>query len=205
MRAIILLACAIAVFTSAGCAAIIGQVTTIDAIKKAKACMADVHATPEYQMVAPRLWQFDDTDTAAKLSDPKPLGPAERNALVQVHNKIVLCRQIIILHDNQFAAWETPYWQDYFQRSDEIFYKLASGELPVGIANKMAIESQGKFQADVSRGHADAVQVAEVQQQQAAEAMMQAGAQLAASQPRSHMTTTNCTWMGNTLNCTSMR
>jgi hypothetical protein len=67
----------------------------------------------------------------------------------------------------------------------------------------MAIESQGKFQADVSRGHADAVQVAEVQRQQAAEAMMRAGAQLAASQPR--MTTTNCSWFGNTLNCTSMR
>jgi hypothetical protein len=195
--------CAFAVLALSGCAAIIGQVTAADAIKKAKACFADVHATPEYRMVAARLWQFDDTDTAVKLSDPNPLTPAERNALVQVHNKVAPCRQIIISHDNQFAAWETPYWEDYFQRSDEIFYKLASGELPVGIANKMAIESQGKFQADVSRGHADAVQVAEVQRQQAAEAMMRAGAQLAASQPR--MTTTNCSWFGNTLNCTSMR
>jgi hypothetical protein len=203
MRISTSIVCAFAVLALPGCAAIIGQVTAVDAAKKAKACIADVHATPEYQMVAARLWQFDNTDTAAKLSDPNPLSPAERNALVQVHNRVVPCRQIIISHDNQFAAWETPYWEDYFQRSDEIFYKLASGELPVGIANKMAIESQGKFQSDVSRGHADAVQVAEVQQQQAAEAMMRAGAQVAASQPR--MKTTNCTWLGNTLNCTSMR
>lgn len=204
MRVITSLVCAIAVLTLAGCAAIIGQVTAVDAAKKFKACVADYKSTPEYQTIAARLWQFDDTDTAPKLSDPKPLTPAERNALVLVHNKAVQCRQIIISHDNQFAAWETPYWQDYFQRSDEIFYKLASGELPVGTANKLAIESQGKFQADASRGHADAVQVAEVQRQQAAEAMMQAGGQLAASQPRPHMTTTNCTWLGNTLNCTSM-
>jgi hypothetical protein len=26
-------------------------------------------------------------------------------------------------------AWETPYWEEYFQRSDAIFYKLASGEI----------------------------------------------------------------------------
>ena len=84
----------------------------------------------------------------------------------------------------------------------QFFYRLASGELPVGIANKLAIESNGKFQIDASRGHADAVRVEEAQRQRAAEAMMQAGAQIAASQPK--MTTTNCTWLGNTLNCTSI-
>jgi hypothetical protein len=60
-------------------------------------------------------------------------------------------RQIILAHDNAYAAWETPYWQDYFQRSDQIFYKLASGEISVGLANKLAIESNGKFQTDVWR------------------------------------------------------
>jgi hypothetical protein len=203
MRVVTVSVCAITFFTLAGCAQIIGRVAAVDAADKAKACIAAYRATPEYQLIAPRLWQFDDTDTATKLSDPNPLTPSERNALVQVHNKAVQCRQIIISHDNQFAAWETPYWQDYFQRTDEIFYKLASGELPVGIANKLSIESKGTFQAAASRGNAQAVQAAEVQRQQAAEAMMRAGAQLAASQPR--MTTTNCTWMGNTLNCTSMR
>jgi hypothetical protein len=106
-----------------------------------------------------------------------------------------------VSHDRRYAAWETQYWEEYFQRSDAIFYKLASGEIPVGLANKLSIEGAGKFQTDVSKGHADAVRVEEAQQQRAAEAMMQAGAQLAASQPRT--TTTNCTWLGNTLNCTS--
>ncbi len=194
----------VAVHSLSGCAQIVGRMAAVDAVDKAKACVAAYKATPEYQMIAKRIWQFDDTDTAAKLSDPNPLTPAERDALVQVHNQSARCRQIIISHDNQFAAWETPYWQDYFQRTDEIFYKLASGELPVGAANKLSIESRGTFQAAVSRGNANAVQVAEAQRQQAAEAMIRAGAQIAAnSQPR--MTTTNCTWLGNTLSCTSMR
>jgi hypothetical protein len=114
------------------------------------------------------------------------------------------CRQIIIAHDNQYAAWETPYWQDLFQRGDAIFYKLASGEIPVGLANKLSIESGCKFQADVSRGHADAVRSEEAQRQRDAEAMLQAGTQLLASQQR-QVTSTNCSWFGNTLNCTSMR
>jgi hypothetical protein len=97
----------------------------------------------------------DDTDTADKLSDTKPLSQSERNALVQVHSKMQRCRQIIIEHDNKYAAWETPYWQEFFQRGDAIFYKLASAELPVGLANKLSIESQGKFQTDISKGHAE--------------------------------------------------
>jgi hypothetical protein len=71
------------------------------------------------------------------------------------------CRQIIIGHDTQYAAWELPYWQEYFQRSDAIFHRLASGEISVGLANKLTIESTGKFQVDVSKGHATAVRVEE--------------------------------------------
>jgi hypothetical protein len=37
--------------------------------------------------------------------------------------------------------------QAMHQRADQIFYKLASGELPVGVANKLYIESSGQFQA----------------------------------------------------------
>jgi hypothetical protein len=109
------------------------------------------------------------------------------------------------VHDNTFAAWEVPYWQEAFQRGDEIFYKLASGELSVGIANKLAIESNGKFQTDVSRGHAQAVAIDQERAQRASEAMMQASAQILAAQSQNRVTTTNCSWMGNTLNCTSMR
>ena len=125
-------------------------------------------------MLYTRVWAFDDSDTAAKLSDPATLTAEQRNALVQVHNRQVQCRQIIITHDNRFAAWETPYWEEYFQRTDAIFYKLASGEIPVGLANKLYIESRGKLQVDVSKGHADAVRLEEAQRQLAAEAMLQA-------------------------------
>jgi hypothetical protein len=182
-----------------GCAQIAAQ----EAIKQAKACFEDAKSSPEGQMVYTRLWAFNDTDTAAKLSDPAPLTKDQQNALVQLHNKTLPCRQIIIAHDNRFAAWEAPYWQEFFARSDQLFYKLASGELPVGIANKLAIESNGQFQADVSRGHADAVRVEEAQRQQMAQTLIQANAQIVASQPR--MTTTNCIWLANTLNCTGMR
>jgi hypothetical protein len=108
---------------------------------------------------------------------------------------------MIISDDSRSAAWERPYWLDYFQRSDAIFNKLASRELPVGLANKLTIESNGKFQADVSRGHANAVPVDEAQQQQSAEALMQSSAQITTSQPHSRLTATNCRWVANTLSC----
>ena len=176
-------------------------VTTQQAAKQATNCLQDVRSSPEGQIVYAKLWAFDATDTAAKLSDSNPLTPSERDAFVQVHNNIISCRQMIISDDSRSAAWERPYWLDYFQRSDAIFNKLASRELPVGLANKLTIESNGKFQADVSRGHADAVPVDEAQQQQSAEALMQSSAQIITSQPQSRLTATNCRWVANTLSC----
>lgn len=195
-RGLLLFVAALAI---AGCAQIAAQ----QAKKDATGCAQEARNSPEGQIVYARLWAFDDSDSANKLRDPAPLTKEEQNALVQVHNKIVKCRQIIVSHDMRYAAWETQYWQEYFQRGDEIFARLATGEIPVGVANRLAIESNGKFQLDASRGHADAVRIEEARRQQVAEAMIQAGAQIAASQPR--MTTTNCTWVGNMLNCTSMR
>jgi hypothetical protein len=109
---------------------------------------------------------------------------------------------MIISDGSRSAAWELPYWRDYFQRSDAIFNKLASGDLPVGLANKLTIESNGKFQVDISRNHPDAVTVDEAQQQQAAEALMQASAQITAPQPQSRLTSMNCRWITNALSCT---
>jgi hypothetical protein len=189
----------------ADCVQIIGQLDAQKAARNAKSCFEQVYATPEGQLLSTRLWRFNELDTASKLSDPNPLTKKEQDALVLVHNQLQPCKQIILAHDNNFAAWETPYWQEYFQRSDEIFYKLASGEISVGVANRLAIESNGKFQTDVSRGHAQAVAVDEERQQRASEAMLQAGSQILAAQSQSRVTTTNCSWFGNTLNCTSMR
>ena len=205
MRLFLTMALATLAFALTDCARIVGQLDAQNASKNAKSCLAAVWATPEGQLLSTRLWLANATDTASKLSDPKPLTKPEQEALVFVHNQVQPCRQIILTHDNNFAAWETPYWQEYFQRSDEIFYKLASGELSVGLANRLTIESNGKFQTDVSAGHAQAVAVDEVRQQRASEAMLQAGSQILAAQSQSRVTTTNCSWLGNTLNCTSVR
>jgi hypothetical protein len=145
-----------------------------------------------------RFQRHRSSDTPTKLSDPKPLTKDERDALVRVQSKMQPCRQIIIAHDKSNAAWETPYWQELFQRGDLIFAKLASGD----VANQLSIESVGKFQVDVSKGHADVVRIDEIQRQQAAEAMARAGKEMLASQ---QVTTTNCSWFGNNLDCTSRR
>jgi len=187
-----------------GCA-ITTQLATRQAASNATSCIKEVRSSPEGKIAYVRLWNFDDSDNAAKLTDPKPLTKAEQDALVQTHNRLQRCKQIVLDYDNRYAAWETPYWQEFFQRSDAIFYKLASGELPVGLANKLLIESNGKFQADVSKGHADAVRVDEAQRQIASEMMIQAGTQIMASQPRPQITSTNCSWLGNTINCISSR
>lgn len=200
---------AVPVFAAAlpltNCARIAGQLDAQNAAKNAKSCFEEVWKTPEGELLSVRLWRFNELDNASKLSDPNPLTKKERDSLVVVHNQMQPCKQIILTHDNNYAAWETPYWQEYFQRSDEIFYKLASGELPVGLANRLSIESNGKFQTDISRGHAQAVAVDEAQRQRASEAMLQAGTQILAAQSQSRITTTNCSWIGNTLNCTSIR
>ena len=169
--------------------------------KTGSSCLQDVKSSQEGQIVYAKLWASDATDTADKLSDPNALTPTERDALAQVHNNIISCRQTIISDNSRSEAWKLPYRLDYFKRSDAIFNKLASGELPIGLANKLSIESEGKFQTDLSRSHPDAVPVDEAQQQQAAEALVQASAQITAPDPHSRLSAINCRWIANTLSC----
>jgi hypothetical protein len=181
----------------AGCTLIATQRTA----KSASSCLQDVKSSQEGQIVYAKLWASDATDTTDKISDPNPLTPTERDALAQVHNDIISCRQTIISDNSRSEAWKLPYWLEYFNRSDAIFNKLASGDIPVGLANKLTIESNGKFQADVLRRHPDAVPAEEAQQQQAAEALVQASAQITAPVPQSRLTAINCRWVANTLSC----
>jgi len=197
MRACLLVTLCLVVGGLASCTVIATQ----QSAKSGSSCLQDVKSSQEGQIVYAKLWASDATDTTDKLSDPNPLTPTERDALAQVHNDIISCRQTIISDDSRSAAWELPYWLDYFKRSDAIFNKLASGELPVGLANKLTIESNGKFQADVLRRHPDAVPAEEAQQQQAAEALVQASAQITAPVPQSRLTAINCRWVANTLSC----
>jgi hypothetical protein len=197
MRARLLVTLCVFAGGLAGCTLIATQQTA----KSGNSCLQDVKSSQEGQIVYAKLWASDATDTADKLSDPNPLTPTERDALAQVHNDIILCRETIISDNSRSEAWKLPYRLDYFKRSDAIFNKLASGELPIGLANKLTIESNGKFQADLSRSHPDAVPVDEVQQQQAAEALTQNSAQITAPEPQSRLTSINCRWVANTLSC----
>ena len=88
------------------CARIVGQLDAQNAVKNAKSCSQEVWATAEGQLLSARIWLGNETDTASKLSDPNPLTKKEQDALVVVHNRIQPCQQIILTHDNKFAAWE---------------------------------------------------------------------------------------------------
>jgi hypothetical protein len=185
MKATLLMLCALAL---SGCT-ILTKITALDDAKKAKECFADAKATPEGQLVHQRIWSFDGANTADKLTDAKPLTPDERKALIQYKNRLEPCRKNVVS--------DAPY-QELFQRQDQIFDKLGSGEMPVGLANKLSIESNGQFQLAVSKDHADAVSAEEAQQQRDAEAMLQASAS------QSRVKKPNCSWAGNNLNCTTI-
>ena len=131
-----------------------GRMALDNAKTSVTSCTEEAKASPMGVIVYKRLWAADDTDTADKLSDTKPLSKEERDALVHYRKKILPCRQIIIAHNNQFAPWATPYSQEAFQRQDTIFYKLAGGEMTVGVANKLTIDNLNKLQADIAGGQA---------------------------------------------------
>lgn len=211
MRALSLLSVAIVAQALTACTEMVTPQLGNDPRARFAKCGADNRATPEGQMIAGRLWIGDGSDSAAKLLDPYPLTPAERAALVQIHNKAAQCRQIIIANVDRSAAWQSAYLQDYVQRSDELFNKLESGELPVGLANKLSIESDRRLQAElaggpiIDGGHIPGVRTDQAKREQAAEAVLQESAQIAASQPTPRLPTTYCSWLGNTLNCASLR
>jgi hypothetical protein len=190
-----------------GCAQTIQQSAQQKALDDTKAaltkCFADIRATPEGQLLSKRLWQADSTDTAAKLSDPKPLTQAEKDALVSNHTKSIECRRLADDWANHYALYQLPAMTELYARSDAIFTKLVNGG-PVSEANKASIASSDQFQADLAHAGANA---AAVQEQNNAMVRAQAAQGLAAAmigaQPR--MTTTNCVATGNTLNCNGMR
>ena len=144
------------------------QVATQQTATNVKACLAQAMATPDGELVYRRVWRGDGTDTASKLSDPNPLTPPERDALLRLHAATQPCRQMILDHDRRFATWETPYWQVFFATGDGIRTKLAAGEISVGAANKMFLEAYSQFQVETSKGQA---QASAIEQQQRAAAL----------------------------------
>jgi hypothetical protein len=212
MRAFLYLLIGVVVQALAGCSQLVTQEAAKQARNQFAKCGADNRATPDGQLIAGRLWMGDGTDSAAKLLDPYPLTPGERAALVQMHVRAVQCRQIIMAHIDQAASWQLPYLQQYVQLSDQVFDKLSTGELPVGLANKLSIESDRKLQLDLasgrivdSGGHIEGVRTDQAQRERNADAVLEQSNQIAASQPAPRMPTTYCSWLGDTLNCASLR
>jgi hypothetical protein len=178
-------------------------------------CGAENKASPEGRILGGRLVMGDNSDSPAKLLDPYPLTPAERAALVQVHNKAVQCRQIIIAHAAQSASWQVPYLQEYASRSEQVFGKLESGELPVGMANTLSLESDRKLRDDLADAralknalqntdHPEGVRTQEAQRQRTTEELLAQSSQIAAAQTAPRMPSTYCSWQGNNLNCATL-
>ena len=212
MRASLCLLIGVVVNALAGCSQLVTQQAAKQAQSQFAKCGAQNRASPEGQIIAGRLWMGDGTDSAAKLLDPYPLTPAERAALAQMRSRAAQCRQIIMTRVDQSAAWQLPYLQQYVQRSDQVFDKLAAGELPVGLANKLTIESDRKLQLDLTSGAIGGVDQAtagvrtdEAQRERNADALLEQSNQIAASQTSPRLPTTYCSWLGNTLNCASLR
>lgn len=67
MRAVTIFAAVFALQVLTGCAQIMAQQALKDARANFDKCVADNKASPEGQLLAPRLWAGDGTDTAAKL------------------------------------------------------------------------------------------------------------------------------------------
>lgn len=211
MRAFSFYLAAFALQALTACTQLVTQEAAGEARAKFAKCGAENRATPEGQLIAGRLWMGDGTDSAAKLLDPYPLTPTERAALVQLHDRAVQCRQVILAHVDKNGAWQSPYLQEYIQRSDQLFSKLASGEIPVGLANKLSMESDRKLQDDLAGGplfgdgHIDGIRTDQARRERTADAVLAQSDQIAASQPGPRMPTTYCSWFGNTLNCASLR
>jgi hypothetical protein len=201
MRALSLLLTVSALSALTGCAQLLAQDTSPDSRGKFKKCMAETRATPEGRMLAPRLWMEDSSDAVEKLLDPNPLTPTEREALAAFHNRAVQCRQIVLAHAKRYTAGQAPFFQDYARRADAIFYKLANGQIPVGLANRLTIESDRKLLEDLANGRGDAVSAEETERQRSLDAMITASNRLAAAQTQSGPPAPTCTWLGNALYC----
>jgi len=119
MRAHVSVPVVLSAFLLAGCAQVTDQIASSDAAAVYAKCMADVRATAESQLISARLWLGDGTDSVNKLTDAKPFVAIERDALTQVHDRTLQCRQIVA-GDKRYAAWNTPPWREYFQRGDAI-------------------------------------------------------------------------------------
>jgi hypothetical protein len=204
------------------------QMQQSQTLKKAYGCARDATESHEATIVFRRLWLGDGTDTSDKLRDTRPLTPEEQSALAQYRSTMRQCRQMMVAGAADLPATnmpDLPYREASLERTDAIYDKLASGEISVATANRLAIESDGIYQADLSKIDPHFVGPADRQRQRNAQEMAtEASAQMAAAQrqaeearakqrkskqgkskpPAPGMATANCAWSGNALNCVTV-
>lgn len=207
---------AIAVFALPACSDIKQQ----EALKQGSHCAQDLAEAPETAKVYQRLWAGDGNDPIYKLRDTEPLTPDEKANLTQFQNKLQRCRQIVTSGSGESPTWEAVLKDQYNQRSDAIYYRLINNDLPVGLANRLTIESAGKLQADMLRDHPNSIPRQQIAHQQAAEDMLKEAGPFVAAQPpapppkgkqRQAKQTPpppaapTCNWVGNSLDCTTVR
>jgi hypothetical protein len=194
----------LAVCAVAGCSLDPTQRASADARAEVSQCGAENEATPQSHAIASRLWMGDGGDTIVKLTDQKPLTPAERSALMQVHSKASQCRQIFIAHATQYAPAQLPMIQRYVERSDQIYDKLVNDGLPVGIANRLSIQNDREFQDDFAGAQGSGIKMDVVQRRQQTDEMLAQSAEIEAAQAPSVVARPSCTWNENTLVCTNL-
>jgi len=208
---------ALAVLALLGCS----EIKQDEALKQGNRCARDLADAPETAKVYQRLWFGDGNDPIAKLRDPDPLTPDEKATLTQFQNKFLRCRQIVTASSGESETWQAVLKDQYNQRSDAIYYRLINNDLPVGLANRLTIESAGKLQADMLRDHPGSVSRQQIARQQTAEEMLKEAGPFVAAQPppppppkgktRQAKQTPpppaapTCNWVGNALDCTIVR
>lgn len=217
---------ALAALAMPSCGSFTGSFGQDDAMKRATSCARDAATSEEAAAIYQRLWRGDGRDTIEKLRDTTPLTPEQKTALVQFHNEMQQCRQMMAASTSRSNTRETVYREEFFTRGDAIYYKLVNDQISVGLANKLTIQSNAKLQSEILRDNPGALRPEEIQQQRNAEAMLAASDQMAMAQPpppppdkrkgkpkpltpeeleQQRLSTTTCTWLGNTLDCTMPR
>jgi hypothetical protein len=173
------------------------------------ACLAQLRGTPAVARVLTVL-ALDEDDPAKlhKLSDPRTADDDLRRDLVEAHQAVLPCRSTL---KNGLAAVHPSYVEvasATFAAQDRVLLGLLNGQLTIGAANEGFLEinrlsraawlqTSGALDQQLADAHA-----AEMQQRAAvAMALQQWSVQQQMVESMNRPTTTNCTAIGNMLNC----
>jgi hypothetical protein len=206
------------------------EVQQNEALKDAGHCARDVLGSHEATVVYSRLWLGDGTDTPDKLRDTAPLTPEEQDALSRVRYSMRECKQKLVIRSmDQPASMPDMQARDAsIQRTDAILEKVATGEISIGMANRLFVQSNGIFLAEVTKANPKLVSRQQRHLQEQAEVMLaenekvmaeeqarrraeeEAEAKLRKNKGKTRQAEqtpadTNCAWSGNTLNCIAVR